>query len=135
LLPSATVAVQLGLLLPLLKQKILLCYAKTAGDPETLTGSKQRMKQKVYVIFDSPSMMCKMQVAAILMNGVVKHVFDATSHQNHTLFGSQKRQLMLTINLLLLLIQWYEISHESRNGRRGTHLQSKISPASYLVFD
>jgi len=89
-LSSATVAVQLGPLLPLLKQAILLCYAKTAGDPETLTGSKQRMAQKVYAILDSPSMMYKMQVAAILMNTVFKPVFDAIGRQNHTLFGGSE---------------------------------------------
>jgi hypothetical protein len=70
-----------------LKQAILVCYAKNAGDPKTLTGSKPRIAQKVYDILDFPSMMYKMQVAAILMNGVFKHVFDAISRQNHTLFG------------------------------------------------
>ena len=81
---------QLGPLLPLLKQEILLCYAKIAGDPETLTGSNQRMAQKVYAILDSPSMMYKMQVVAILTNHVFKHGFDAIGRQNITLFGGSE---------------------------------------------
>ena len=86
-LSSAAVAVQLGPLLPLLKEAILLCYAKTPGDPDSLTGSKQRMAQRVYAILDSPGMMYKMQAAAIMMRHIFQPLYDAIGRQNHTLFG------------------------------------------------
>ena len=80
---------QLGPLLPLLKQSLLLTYSSEPGDPDGLTGSKQKMAQKVYAILDSPSMLYRMQVAAIMMGMVFKPMFDAIGRQNHTLFGGK----------------------------------------------
>ena len=88
-LSSAAVAVQLGPLLPLLKQAILLCYAKRPGDPDSLTGCKQRMAQRVYAILDSPDMMYRMQAAAIMMRLIFQPMYDASGRQNHTLFGGE----------------------------------------------
>ena len=88
-LSSAAVAVQLGPLLPLLKQSLLLSYSSEPGDPDGLSGSKQKMAQKVYAILDSPSMLYRMQVAAIMMGMVFKPMFDAIGRQNHTLFGGK----------------------------------------------
>ena len=89
-LSSGAVAVQLGPLLPLLKQAILLCYAKVPGDPTTLTGGKQKMAQRVYKILDSTDMLFKMQVAAVMMHHIFQPLFDAIGKQQHTLFGGKE---------------------------------------------
>ena len=81
------VAMQIAQLTPLMREGILLCYAKIPGDPETLKGDKQRMAHKIYNILSDSSMVYKFHTAAIITKEISMPMYDAAWLNHHTNFG------------------------------------------------
>ena len=81
------VAMQIAQLTPLMREGILLCYAKIPGDPETLKGDKQGMAQKIYNILSDSSMVYKFHTAAIITKEIFMPMYDAAGLNHHTNFG------------------------------------------------
>ena len=81
------VAMQIAQLTPLIREGILLCYAKKPGDPDTLRGDKQRMAHRIYTILSDPGMVYKFHTAAIITKEIFMPIYDAAGQNHHTNFG------------------------------------------------
>ena len=86
-LTAGLVAIQIAILMPLLREGILLCYASEPGNPDTLQGRKQKMAQKIYKIVAETDMVFKFHTAAVMTELIFMPLYTAAGHNNHTNFG------------------------------------------------
>ena len=118
-LTSGSVAQQLAPLLPLLREAILLCYAKDPRNPATLTGQKNKRAQQVYNILADSKTIYQMQVASVMMQHVFQPLYDAIGRQQHTLYGGSEGVLAAYHSVLAALdgMLISEISKKKRSSR------------------
>ena len=83
------VAEQLVDCLPLIRESIVLRYAKDHATPEGLSGQKNMKPQKVYNILADSTTNYRVRVAALMTEEVFQPVSDACGLQNHTKYGGK----------------------------------------------
>ena len=116
-LTAGLVAIQLAPLLSILGAAIVICYAKDPCDPATLVGKHRKQPKKIYDIVSDPTMVYKIQVAAIMTEKVFVPIHDAAGLHNHTAVGGS--HLLAVVKQVTSTLDSMVITR-SRNKKRET---------------